>query len=158
MGYSKHSRAVEKVKNHLDELIAAQGKKEIRWYEKDPTKTAYHLREAFRFDAYQPLRAMYIVRIRGHYVIAEPRVAPTQPAAQTEIGTMNIPEVTDLLEVIGAAIKHKRETMFFPSVELDDSSMEKLYAWASKNGYHIVAGDEGVTLTRNDPGVLAWTP
>jgi hypothetical protein len=153
MGYSKNTRAAQRVANHLNEMIAVDGRKTITWQDEDAARRSYQIREAMSLPAYRHLKIKYIIRTRGNKIIAEPRALDPLP---TQLGTMTLYEVSDVLEIIGAALQHKANELFFPDAR--DVDFPKLYNWTSRNGYFIIPSDEGVTLTKADPGDIAWTP
>jgi hypothetical protein len=174
MGYSRSPRAVQRVKNHLDEMLRADGK--LEWVDKDPTRLAYRINDgiaAARHNAFdrnkQPiepyvtyarLKAKFIIKIEGTKVIAEPRDVMPLEIVRAGMGKMVVHEIQDVLEIVGAAIKHKAPEMFFPDADTlnESEDLPQLYAWASKNGYYIIPSEDGVMLTQNDPGDLAWKP
>lgn len=170
MGYGKSIRAFNRVKGYLDEMVSKN--EIIIWTVADPAKTSYNIREGIKVakerahdetyptkDAFKPyasLLAKFIVRVKGVTVIAEPRDLLPEMTAGEALHRMVIDDVTDPLEIVGAAIKHKVPEMFFPSADLSDAALLRIYAWSSKHDYFIVASDVGVTLTKTDPGEIAW--
>jgi hypothetical protein len=174
MGYSHSTRAVQRVKNHLDEMLRSD--KKLEWADPDPTRLAYRINDgiaAARHNAfdrdkrpiepyvtYARLKAKFIIKIEGTKVVAEPRDVMPLEIVRAGMGKMVVNEVQDVLEVVGAAIMHKAPEMFFPDADALDEreDLPQLYAWASKNGYYIIPSEDGVTLTQNDPGEIAWTP
>jgi hypothetical protein len=95
----------------------------------------------------------------GKKVIAEPRDIMPLDTIRAGMGRMVLHDLSDVLEVVGAALMHKAPEMFFPDADdFTPEELSQLYAWASKNEYFIIPSDDGVTLTQNDPGDLAWKP
>jgi hypothetical protein len=172
MGYSTSVRAVHRVKNHLDEMLRSET--QLEWADENPAKLAYRLNDAFHaarhnafnrekqpiepYVSYARLPAKFIIRIGNGKVIAEPRDIMPLDTIRAGLARMVLHELSDVLEVVGAAIKHKAPEMFFPDADLTSEELPQLYAWASKNSYFIIPSDDGVLLTQNDPGDIAWKP
>lgn len=174
MGYSKSPRAVQRVRNHLDEMVRSSER--LEWVDEDPSKLAYRINDGIAaaksnaltrdkqpvepYVTYARLKAKFIIKIDGNKVIAEPRDIMPLEAVRAGMGKMVLHELNDVLEIVGAAIKHKAPEMFFPDADdLNESEdLPQLYAWASKNNYYIIPSEDGVTLTQTDPGDLAWKP
>lgn len=172
MGYSKAIRAFNRVKGFLDEMVAKQ--EVLIWPAPDAAKLAYYIREGIkvaklrvadeqypdkdRFKPFASLSAKYIVKVRGATVVAEPREFAPESSASDALKRMVLDDVEGPLEIVGAAIKHKVPEMFFPLADRSFSSLERIYAWSSKHDYFIVSSDVGVTLTKTDPGEIAWQP
>lgn len=162
MVYSKNSQAYTRVKEFLNQMIASTER--LEWVVEDASKTQYLIQEAIttsgwpgradqpEFKAIAELRAKYIIRVNGKEskIIAEPRAKTALPSFKT----MQLDGLSDPLEIIGAALEHNGQKMFFP----DGEATEELYNWCSGNGYWIVESDIGITLTKQDPGDLAWKP
>lgn len=171
MGYSKSPRAVQRVKNYLDEMLRSEIK--LEWVHENPSKLAYWINDglhaarvnAFTRDkqpvepyvSYSRLKAKYIIRVDSGMVIAEPRDIVPMETVRAGMSRMTIGGLGDVLEIVGAAIQHGAPVMFFPDVD-DDVNLPQLYAWASRNDYFIIPSDDGLTLTQTDPGDMAWTP
>jgi hypothetical protein len=173
MGYSKSPRAVFKVRNHLNEMVQSETK--LEWADENPTKLAYRINDGFAaakhlafdregkpvepFATYARLKAKFIIKIEGKKVIAEPRDIMPLDTIRAGMARMVLHDLSDVLEVVGAALMHKAPEMFFPDADdFTPEELSQLYAWASKNEYFIIPSDDGVTLTQNDPGDLAWKP
>lgn len=172
MGYSKAIRAFNRVKGFLDEMVSKQ--ETLVWPSTDAAKLAYYIREGIkvakqrvadeqypdkdRFRPYAGLSAKYIVRVKGVTVVAEPREFAPDLTAQDVLKRMVLEDVEGPLEIVGATIKHKAPEMFFPLGDRSPASLERIYAWSSKNNYFIVSSDVGITLTKTDPGEIAWQP
>lgn len=172
MGYSKSPRAVQKVHKYLDEMLASETA--IEWVHEDPSKLAYMLNDGIAaarslaldrerkpvepFITYSRLKAKFIIHIKPGKVVASPRDVIPMETVRAGLSRMTIHTVTDVLEIVGAAIKHGAPEMFFPDADEESTDLPQLYAWASRNGYHIIPSDDGITLTQNDPGDLAWAP
>lgn len=172
MGYSKSTRAVQRVKKYLDEMLREDT--QIEWASDDPSKLAYQLNDGLHaakhnavdrdkrpvepYASYAHLKAKFILRIRPGRVVAEPRdVVPLQ-TLRVGMSRLTLHEIRDVMEIVGAAIKHKAPEMFFPDADENEVNLPQLYAWASRNDYFIIPSDDGITLTQTDPGDLAWEP
>ena len=172
MGYSKSIRAFNRVKGFLDEMVAKN--EPIVWPASDPSKLAYYIREGIKVakdrandekhptrETYRPfssLSSKYLLRVKGGTVIAEPRDMLPELIASAVLSRMVIEDVVDPLEIVGAVIKHKAPELFFPSADLSLDTLQRVYAWSSKHDYFIVVSDIGITLTKTDPGEIAWQP
>lgn len=168
MGYTTNRRAITRVKQHLDQMVAAENK--IVWPANEPSKLAYQIREGITvskdaailegkavepYHSYAKLKSKFIIRVESGTVVAEPRDGMPIEAV---IAAVTIPYVTDEMEIVGAAIKHKAPELFFPNANLLKMDAETLYNWTERNGYYIVGGENGVTLIKDDPGIIAWRP
>ena len=172
MGYSKSIRAFNRVRKFLDEMVDKN--EPIVWPSDDAATLAYNIREGIKVakdraldethpnrEAYNPFAALgakFIVRVKGLTVVAEPRDFSPQLSANTALNKMTIDDVVGPLEIVGAAIKHKAQDMFFPDADLTTEDLVRVYTWSSKHDYFIVYSDVGVTLTKTDPGEIAWHP
>lgn len=172
MGYSKSTRAVQRVKKYLDEMLREDA--QIEWVSDNPSKLAYQLNDGLHaarhnavdrdkrpvepYATYSHLKAKFILRVGPGKVIAEPRdVVPLQ-TLRVGMSRLTLHELSDNLEIVGAAIKHKAPEMFFPDADEKSVDLPQLYAWAVRNDYFIIPSDDGITLTQTDPGDLAWAP
>lgn len=172
MGYSKHIRAVKRVQPILDQLLEATSN--VEWESDNPVADAYAMREGIYaasirqltpdgepnepFYSYARLSAKYVFRTAANKVIAELRDVVPIVALQRAHSTMIIREVEDEMGVVGAAILHKAPRMYFPDASPETTDLIAVHQWACQNEYHIVVSDEGITLTKENPGELAWTP
>jgi hypothetical protein len=170
MGFSKSPRAVQRVKNYLEDMLRSDT--QIEWVSTDPSKLAYQLHDGLAaarhlavdrdkkpvepYATYSRLKAKFILRIAVGKVIAEPRDIVPIESVRAGMNRMVLHELSDVLEIVGAAIAHKALEMFFP--DATDTNLPQLYAWAMRNGYFIIPSDDGLTLTQNDPGDIAWAP
>jgi len=172
VGYSKHIRAVKRVQPLLDQLLEATSN--IEWPSENPVADAYAMREGIYaasirqlspdgepnepYYSYARLSAKYTFRTAANKVIAELRDVVPIIALQKAHATMTIRDVEDEMGVVGAAILHKASRMFFPDATPETTDLVAVYQWACQNEYYIVASHEGITLTKENPGELAWTP
>lgn len=125
----------------------------------------YHLREAMTLakklgkSPYDTLKDRFTIRNRGDRVVAELKNIETIQALQNLMSRMELPDVTGITEIVGAAIMHDQATeIYFPDAVLGVDEAKDLYGWTSVRGYHLVVAEVGVTLTKNDPGEAAWKP
>lgn len=164
MGYSKSTAAIDRVRSLLRQLVIANGD-EVAWPNEEPDKLAYYIREGINSaiihadestenTMFAKLKTQYVIKSKAGRTIASPRsILPIENLKQS-MQKMVLNEPISLLEVVGAAIKHKAPEMYFPNADIDD--LNKLYAWTSKNDYFIIKG-EGITLTKTASN-LAWLP
>lgn len=162
MGYSKNEAAITRVKSLLDQMVAS--KTDLTWPTKDAHMLGYHLREAMTLakkigrSPYDLLKDRWTIRNRGDRVVAELKEIESVQALQTLMSKMELPELHTVVEIVGAAIAHEAGQIYFPDAVLDEKQAHELYNWTSKNGYHLIVAEVGVTITKNDPGEAAWTP
>lgn len=163
---------MRKVEPYLQQMVQAEG--EIQFPAEEPGDFAYKLREGIEaskhhaldhlkrpiepFISYAGLKSKYLIRVKGPLVICEPRDLVPIARLKTALGQVAIPEVIDTLGIIGAAITHKAPILVFPDAKEASVDCNRLSFWASQNGYYLVVGDNHVTLTKADPGSLAWHP
>lgn len=172
MGYSKSKRAIRRVEPYLEQMVHADA--EIQFPAEEPSDFAFKLREGIKaskeyaldvekqpvepYISYSGLMSKFIIRVKGPLVICEPRdVIPLARLRQT-LGQVSLPEVKDTLGIIGAAITHKAPIMVFPNANASSVEADRLNFWASNNDYFLVITDNHVTLTKENPGELAWKP
>lgn len=146
MGYSKNPNVLNRVANHIRELQQANGTKDIEWKHDDPAKLALWLREAMGPE----LKAIYVVKVRVGSVLAQPRVY--RPIESASI--VRLPGLREPLEIIGACIHHGAAVIHFP----DGEGSIPIHRWGTSNGYYLVVNEEGLTMTKTDPGEIAWRP
>lgn len=172
MGYSKSKRAIKKVQPYLEQMVAADGK--IEFPVDDASDFAYSLREGIRasvhfaldnennpqepYASFSRLASKFIIRTKGSTVICEPRDIVPIVRLRESMGIMSIPDVVETLGIIGAAIQHKANQIVFPDASSATVDPIPLYNWAKDHEYYVIISDEHVTLTKNDPGELAWSP
>ncbi len=82
--------------------------------------------------------------------------------AQEALSMATLPGVSTLDAVIGGAIKYSPqcEEIYFPDAVLTEAEKERLYRWATGEGWKIVDNeDEGITLTQKGvPEAIVWKP
>lgn len=166
MPYTRSRGAVQRVEPILRELLTATD--DVIYQSLEPQKLSYQLHEALKsagiypeYAHYSALRDKFTIRLRAGKVVAEIKHRPlvalkvvTDPHSK-----MTIPEVNTVLGIVGAAVTHKAGEIYFPDAKLDESNLLTLSGWATPAGYFIINNyDNGVTLTKTDPGVVSWTP
>jgi len=161
VGYSKSIRAVKKVQPLLEQLVLADGK--IEWSSENPHADAYALREGIKsaalraihndkpnepYYSFARLNSKFIFRTAPGKIIAEPRdFVPILALREAH---------SSMVAIVGAAITHNAYKMYFPDASID-CDLEAVYSWAKQNEYYLVVG-AGLTLTRDNPGEIAWRP
>lgn len=107
---------------------------------------------------YHNLKDEWIIRNKGTKVVAERRQVVALEALTAAMNRMEMENLYTVVEIVGAAITHKANQMYFPDAALIEDDKKSLYNWCQKHGYYLVVAEVGVTLTKNDPGEAAWTP
>lgn len=166
MPYARSRKAILRVESILRELLAAED--DIVYQSLEPQKLSYHIHEALKSAAvypeyahYAPLRDKFTIRLRAGKVVAElkHKQLVALKVVREQLSKMTVPEVNTVLGIVGAAVTHKASEMYFPDAQLDDSNLRTLENWATPAGYFIVNNyDKGVTLTKVNPGEMAWQP
>lgn len=170
MGYSKHIRAFNRVKHILDALLTTNAHFEVNSPPgMDASKFAYYIREGIfcaeyhykqgkeNFKPYAELKLKYTFKAQNQVVKCTPRLDLLTPIET--LARMNISGVSSTIAVLGAAIMHKAPEMHFPQASIETINPETLAKWAEQNGYFLVVeGNNSITLTKQDPGDLAWKP
>ena len=155
MGYSRTSRAIARVKDLLDEMVSSS--KSLEWRVEEPHKVAYYIWDAIKYaersgkkeyKEYAKLKAKYQIKKTSDTVIA---------ALRDEVGivrplSMVIRGITDVLEVIGAAIEHQKKQMSFPDANLSDDDQAVLQQWCDINGYELKFVEGLLQLEKSDEG------
>lgn len=161
MGYSRNPNVVTRCKTQLDTLLAATS--DVTWVVKDSHMTGYWIREAMTvaekqgIKPYHELKGKFIIRDKGGKVVAELRERAALEQLKSSAPKLVLADLTGLLEILGACVEHKSSEMYFPGAALDEEEIGRLYNWCRTNNYFIIAGD-GITITKTDPGDIAWTP
>ena len=162
MGYSKNEASINRVKSLLDQMVKANT--DLTWPTKDAHMLGYHLREAMTLAKrigkapYETLKDKFTIRNRGDKVVAELKIVESVQALQQLMSKMELPEVHTIVEIVGAAISHDAGQIYFPDAVLSTEDSTELYGWTSKHGYFLIVAEVGVTITKEDPGEVAWTP
>jgi hypothetical protein len=178
MSYSYSNRAVLALEqDYLQPLLVAYTDKQdsITFHTIDPNNLAYKLRQAFKvaaqkpvsFNKYSKFEETFKVCVKApNKVIVKRRI----PAATVEfsredpkafieaLDRLQLNEVTDLVSVVGAIIKHPQSgELYFPQVNLDNDELTKLYKFCQTKGFKIIRSD-GLILTKQECKELEWTP
>lgn len=163
VGYSQNEAAINRVQALLDQMVVTDT--DLSWPTKDAHMLGYHLREAMTLakrigkSPYDTLKDKFTIRNRGDRVVAELKVKEGIEALQSLMSKVELSDVTSTVEIVGAAIVHSQATeLYFPDAVLTDEDKLALWKWSSKNEYYIIVAEIGVTLTKKDPGEVAWTP
>lgn len=161
MPYSRNPKTVENWKAYLDQLLNSST--DIAWESANTHMLGYYLRQAMtiaqkqKIAPYEGLKDKWTIRDRGDRILAELKSrAPIETLKRAD-AKLILAGLVDLPEIVGACIEHKADEMYFPEGVLDEQQTKVLYLWSSKNGYHIIIGN-GVTVTKTDPGDIAWVP
>jgi hypothetical protein len=180
MGYSTNPKSIEKVRSHLELMVAeleAAAKdqrpvRDIKWaVSGNAIKLAYWIRQALvlarknptpQYKRYAELSDHFIIRSSDNSVSAVPKDISEIAKLADTLSKMTLSDLESVYEVVGALIQHNanaktKSEFYFPDAALNQEDLEKLYSWAVTNGFHIIVG-EGITVTSTDPGDLAWKP
>ena len=159
MGYAKSPHRVERMKPYLNAMVNATA--ELRWKSNDAHMLAYHIREALGIAKklgiapYAKLKDEYIIKNLGTIVCAVRRI---ESAVEAGGAKLTLADIETVEEIVGACIIHSANEMYFPDADLDNAEAKVLYRWAETEGYFIVVGENGTTVTRSNPGEAAWKP
>jgi hypothetical protein len=167
MGYTNRNSTIKRVEQFLKQMVDA--KDSLTWVtdgSEQTRKLAYYLREAISYarrngetyPEYAELRDKFILRERDKKLIAEIReYTPVLMMAQA-LSKMQVNGVGDVMGIVGACVQHgAAKEIYFPDASLTDADCDILYKWGLVSGYHLIVG-EGVTVTKEDPGEIKWTP
>jgi hypothetical protein len=153
MPYTASPRKVVRVLRYLKDMLDSNV--QLEWTHERPVQLAYWIREAMAaaarnegepYEQFAALKAKFIIRVVGTKVVAEPRV-PTFTASQGSLAVINLPGLTSALEIIGAAVNHRKEKMYFPD---GTATVNELAPWAAKNGYEVLVSSTGITLVKGE--------
>lgn len=161
MGYSHSKQAIERVRPLLDAVLIADQRTSIP--STHPQKLAYALREALAASRvakdedhkYASLLVKFKLRVKKDRIVFEPRDAVEAGDPVVELiesrQALEVPNVTQVLQIVGACIQHKSD-LIFPDAKLNDDEIAQLTKWTSKNGYDI---DTSLPLTLTKNGTRA---
>lgn len=166
MPYARSRKAIMRVEPILRELLNAQD--DVTYQSLEPQKLSYQLHEAFKsalvypeYALYAPLRDKFTIRLRAGKVVAElkSKQLVALKVVKEQLSKMTIVEVNTVLGIVGATVTHKASEMYFPDAKLGEGELATLENWATPAGYFIINNyDNGVTLTKVNPGEMAWSP
>lgn len=172
MGYNTSIGPPRRMEEYLNRLL--ENRETVDFAADDPPSLAYKLREAIhasgyhdRYEHFEKLGELYEFkaldgRVRARYIGPEDpdivegveETPPSQP--------MTIQEAQDLTSVVGAAMEvaDKTDEIRFPNAILGETMKERLYGWATENGWKIIDHEEaGITLTKRDVAdSIVWRP
>lgn len=159
MGYSKSKNAIERVKPILELLLTSET--DIEFPSNDPHKLVYYIRdglavaESLPSSPYKDLREKWRLRAKRDKVVAEIKGLPINigvPLLVKKFSGLNLPEVTGVLEVIGALVKHRAPRFEFPNALIEGNGLKNLQNWCNKNGYSITQNEPYLILEKTDNG------
>lgn len=166
MSYTPTKNAVIKVEYILKDLLNAQD--DCAFGSLEPQKLAYHIHEAMasvnvleEYTQYRGLKDKFRFRVRQGKVVAELKGKPVDAfrLVQETLSKMRIDEVDNVVGIIGACLANKVTEIYFPSAVLREDDLRTLLTWTEDTSWYIINHDEaGVTLTKTNPGELAWSP
>ncbi len=157
MGYSRNKSAVERVKPILELLLNSHA--DMEFPSTNPHKLVYYVRDGFSVakglpsSPYKELHEKWRLRAKQDRMVAELKDALIEigvPLLAKRFVGLNLPEVTEVLEIIGALIKHRAPRYEFPNAHIRENGLKNLEAWCSKNDYRIVQSEPHLILERND--------
>lgn len=168
MAYSQSIAAVKRVEKLLEILLAANDDEDILFATKRPSKLAYQIHEALmlceKFEEYKKfsiLKDKYRIKVKSGRVLAEKKSKETLAIRvdNKPLQRMTLDGIDDVLGLVGAATVHKASEIYFPDALLNDDDLIALYHWSKLNNYFIINHEDGgVTITKIDPGEIAWEP
>lgn len=169
MGYSTTKNAIDKVSNHLAEMMATD--EEIVWLTEEPDRLRYLIFQALKsadefssegepYVSIAKLRYKFKIRTAGRKVIAEPRrVSPLEAIRAQVQSKVVVRDVYDTPGIIAAINLYKAAEIVFLGASDQDQNLEGLYEVAKKHGYYMIPATTHITFSKNpDDEVLAWTP
>lgn len=165
MGYSRSKKTIERVRPVLDSIIAIRQEGEITVPSKTPHKLCYAIRDALAVirslpessadKKYLAISERYKIRVKSDSVIFEPRETvsfadPILALVESKADKLQIADAVSLIEVVGAVVKHKVDTMQFPNARLAEGDFDRLSRWASLNHYEVTE-IKPLTLSKHGP-------
>ncbi len=157
MGYSRSKSAIERVKPILEILLTSEV--DVEFPSANPYKLVYYLRDGFSVakrlpsSPYKELHEKWRLRAKMDRVIAELKGAPVDigiPILAKRFTGLNLPEVTEVLEIIGAFIKHKAPRGEFTNAHITGNGLNNLKKWCDNNNYAIIQSEPHLIIERND--------
>ena len=150
MGYSRSRSALDRIRPLLEAIKQQPAGTRLRIPTADPVKLAYAVREGLNVakelsteSRYHDILEVYKLKTERDAIVFDPRVKLEyeNPIAQMAdaFGPLDIPLVSDVIEIVGAAIKHKAPCITFPDASLSEHEITKLGKWTSNNGYSITS-------------------
>jgi len=147
MGYSTSARSVAKVKKVLDRLVNLAPDEKLQIETSDAKRLTYALHEAFRtikdnptsYTQYVDVVDNFRVRNKGVVVFIEPKgnlIGDVRELTEA-IKSLVVPDVSSMLQLIGAVTKHKVQRMTFPNAQLDSQELERFGKWCTSQGYSV---------------------
>ena len=139
-------------------------------------KRFWELRRKYRFDVREGCVVARYEEIdkpldEFEFAVVDAKVIGETPAsraddlgaiAQEALSQATLPGVSTLDAVIGGVLKYSAqcEEVYFPDAILTEAEKERLYRWATGDGWKIVDNEEeGITLTQKGvPEAIVWKP
>lgn len=165
MGYSTSPFTIKRVEKFLKEMVTTEH--DLAWPTKNAHMVSYYIRQALTvaktqgIDPYNTLKDRFIIRNRGDKVVAELRdLSTSTEALKHTMSQMTISDARSTMEIVGACITNKTaEQLHFPNASLTKEELKTLYKWISETELYLIVSDvEGITILKNNPGAVAWTP
>jgi hypothetical protein len=158
MSYSKSKKCVRLIEPILKQLISAKGR--ISLPNRNPSRLGYKLREAIYASQFYEdtkhfanLNTKFIFQLKGQSIDCVIReIVGEEFVSQIAMDDLRseivIPDVENLMGVIGAVIKHKAEHFLFPSFIMSDDSTEALDKFCKQYGYEYIIDENGLELKK----------
>ena len=164
MPYSRSLNAISRVEGILDQMV--KGESDLEFKHPEPNKLAYWIHNAIAVarrapdhERYAQLDRKYKIRIRVGKVTCEYRDKSVQAVLKEQMSKITFADVDNVVGIVGAMVAHKPQEGFFPDAFLSADELVTLHKWTQATGYFIVNHeDAGITVTKNDPGVVKWEP
>lgn len=160
MGYNKSKKVLEQVRPILDIVLAA-GDKKIKIPSKFPTKLAMSIREGLKSaedyeeeSKYNDILTKFKLRTKADCIVFDPRSIvtfedPIIELAQS-LNILEVPRVNQLMQIVGACLKHKAPRIAFPDADLNDIDLAKLKKWCTHNNYEVEDGTAPLILIKKN--------
>lgn len=157
MGYSKNRNVFLRVQTQLDILLKLEGD-EIFIPSTTPRETIYALREGINYSSehnlpeYNKIKELFILKELKEGILIKRRKqinfqTPIQQLAKSQ--HLVVENATNLMEVLGALIKHKAPEMEFPKAIVKGDALLRLESWANKNNYIIKQSEPHILMVKN---------
>lgn len=156
MGYSRNKSAIERVKPLLEMLLNSDV--DVEFPSQDPHKLVYYLRDGFavarglQSSPFKELHDKWRLRAKRDVVLAELKslqVIVGIPLLAKKLAPVRLESVTEVMEVIGAAIKHRAPKLEFPNAHIRENGLRNLEKWCNANSYIIVQSEPHLIIEKN---------
>lgn len=151
MGYSRSKKTIDRVRPVLD--LLSENEAGLLFPSNNPTKLSYAIRDALAVVRGLPPdsedRKKYInipqkfrIRILREGVQFEKREEihydnPVDALVASRVRVFELPDVVNMLGVVGAILKHKGQRYTFPNVLVTPDDTLRLNRWCDANSYVI---------------------